>query len=82
MRFRLVPTDDRFFSLFNESAQNECPSSPGPPDSTIGPCLQQMFDEGPGPYADHGHYVNMPNRQYTSVSCGVYLTPAGKVWVH
>jgi hypothetical protein len=69
------------FGRCNESAQNECPNWPGPADAVVGPCLQQMFDEGPGGYADHGHYINMTNRQYKSVSCGFYVTPSGSVWV-
>jgi hypothetical protein len=69
------------FGRCNESAQNECPNWPGPPDAVVGPCLQQMFDEGPGNYADHGHYINMTNRQYRSVSCGFYVSASGSVWV-
>jgi len=69
------------FPQCGESAQNECPHWPGPPESVVAPCLQQMFDEGPGNYADHGHYINMTNRQYKSVSCGFYVTASGSVWV-
>ena len=60
-------------------AQNECPGWPSIP-ATIDGCLQQMWDEGPGPFATHGHYINMTNPMYTEVACGFYTTPGGQVW--
>jgi hypothetical protein len=69
------------FGRCNEGAQNECPGWRGPPDSMVGPCLQMMFDEGPGPGAAHGHYTNMVNPQYTGVACGFHVTADGRVWL-
>ena len=47
------------FGRCQEGAQNECPGWPGSPDQVIDRCLEQMFAEGPGPFAGHGHYLNM-----------------------
>jgi hypothetical protein len=64
------------FGSCGESAQNECPGWPGPPDQMIGSCLQMMWDEGPGAdYQKHGHYINMSNPSYTKVACGFYVIP-------
>ena len=40
-----------------------------------------MFDEGPGPGSAHGHYTNMTNAKYGSVTCGFFVTSSGKVWM-
>jgi hypothetical protein len=59
------------------SAQNECPGWPSIP-ATIGGCLQQMWDEGPGDFygpPPHGHYINMSTHTY--VACGFYEGPSG-----
>ena len=69
------------FGQCGEWAQNECPSWRGPPDAMVGPCLQMMFDEGPGPGTAHGHYTNMTNAKYGAVACGFYMTGDGKVWM-
>ncbi len=62
-------------------AQNECPNWPGPAASMVSGCLQSMFDEGPGtPYSAHGHFINMTNRDYHSMTCGFY-EQGGKVWL-
>jgi hypothetical protein len=69
------------FGRCNEGAQNECPGWRGPADSMVGPCLQMMFDEGPGSGPAHGHYTNMVNRQYTGVACGFFVLADGNVWM-
>jgi uncharacterized protein YkwD len=65
--------------LPKKPAQNECPgyNSNG---HVISTCLQQMWDEGPGDFPDHGHYNNMTNPAYSLVACGVYETDSNKVW--
>jgi len=69
------------FGQCNEWAQNECPGWPGEPETMIAPCLQMMWDEGPGDdFNKHGHYINMSSTKYTKVACGYWITPAGKVW--
>lgn len=40
-----------------------------------------MFDEGPGAGSAHGHYNNMMNSKYASVSCGFYVTADGSIWL-
>ena len=68
------------FGKCSEFAQNECPNWPGPPDTLIKGCLKMMWDEGPGDFATHGHYVNMSSTKYTAVACGYYQTPGGSFW--
>ncbi|WP_437711595.1 CAP domain-containing protein [Sorangium sp. So ce448] len=69
------------FGLCKENAQNECPGWDGPPDSMIVPCLQLMWDEGPGEdFEKHGHYINMSSTRYTKVACGFHTFPDGSVW--
>ncbi len=69
------------FGQCGESAQNECPGWPGPPDQMIGSCLQMMWAEGPGqPFSAHGHYINMSSTSYSVVSCGFYQTASGSWW--
>jgi hypothetical protein len=69
------------FGSCGESAQNECPGWPGPPETMIEDCLQMMWDEGPGSdYSAHGHYINMSNTSYTKVSCGFSVKEDGSVW--
>lgn len=68
------------FGSCGESAQNECPGWPGPPQTLIVDCLKMMWAEGPGDFAAHGHYINMSSTSYTSVSCGFYQTPSGDWW--
>jgi hypothetical protein len=63
------------FPQCGESAQNECPGWPGPPEEMIGSCLQLMWDEGPG----GGHYENMSG-SYAEAACGFYVLPNGDVW--
>jgi hypothetical protein len=61
------------------SAQNECPG--WDQNGILGQCLQGMWDEGPGqPYAQHGHYINLSNPDYTRVACGEYVAPDGSTW--
>jgi uncharacterized protein YkwD len=69
------------FGKCGESAQNECPGWKGTPESTVDSCLQAMFDEGPGTGPAHGHYNNMMNPKYASVSCGFYVTSDGSIWL-
>lgn len=69
------------FGSCDENAQNECPGWGGPPDSMIVPCLQLMWDEGPGEdFSKHGHYINMSSTRYTKVACGFHTFPDGSVW--
>jgi hypothetical protein len=69
------------FGMCGESAQNECPGWPGPPDSSITQCLAMMWAEGPGTdFSTHGHYINMSSTQYTMVSCGFHSLPDGSYW--
>jgi hypothetical protein len=69
------------FGSCGEWAQNTCPGWPGTPEGIIGPCLQAMWDEGPGSdFSKHGHYINMSSTNYTRVACGFYVTPTGRVW--
>ncbi len=59
------------FGMCGESAQNECPGWPGPPESMITGCLELMWAEGPGEdFNLHGHYINMSSTQYTQVAQG------------
>jgi Cysteine-rich secretory protein family len=69
------------FGRCQESAQNECPGWPGPLDQVIDKCLAQMFAEGPGPFAGHGHYINMTDPKFRSVSCGFSTAPNGQIWL-
>ncbi len=69
------------FDKCGESAQDECPGWPGPPDTMIPQCLAQMWAEGPGSdFSTHGHYINMSSTSYTQVACGFYVLPDGSVW--
>ncbi|WP_437936331.1 CAP domain-containing protein [Sorangium sp. So ce341] len=69
------------FGACDERAQNECPGWNGPPESMIVPCLQVMWDEGPGEdFNKHGHYINMSSTAYTKVACGFHTFPDGSVW--
>lgn len=69
------------FGACAESAQNECPGWPGPPESMITGCLDMMWAEGPGePFEAHGHYINMSSTQYSKVACGFSTLPDGSVW--
>ncbi|WP_437588295.1 CAP domain-containing protein [Sorangium sp. So ce1000] len=69
------------FGSCDENAQNECPGWGGPPDEMIVPCLQLMWDEGPGEdFSTHGHYINMSNPRYTKVACGFHTFSDGSVW--
>jgi hypothetical protein len=56
-------------------AQNECPGY-GSVEDTLTKCLDMMWAEGPG----GGHYDNMMGDS-TDTACGIYTTPAGKVWL-
>ncbi len=68
------------FTKCGESAQNECPGWPGPPEMMIGGCLDLMWKEGPGAdFASHGHYINMSSTQYTKVACG-FAEVNGSIW--
>lgn len=68
------------FGTCKESAQDECPGWPNDPNKIVTGCLQDMWDEGPGDYADHGHYINMSSTKYKSVACGFFLTADKKLW--
>ena len=69
------------FGMCGESAQDECPGWPGPPDMMIGQCMAQMWAEGPGDdFATHGHFINMSSTAYTMVSCGFFTLADGSVW--
>lgn len=68
-------------------SQNECPGYSSN-NQVIGLCMQQMWDEGPPPtstctgdcYEEHGHFINMTDKDVKQVACGFYTTAAGKVW--
>ncbi|HZO13594.1 MAG TPA: hypothetical protein VFB62_10050 [Polyangiaceae bacterium] len=64
------------FPQCGESAQNECPGWPGPPESMIGSCLDLMWNEGPG----GGHHDNMASTSYSQAACGFYALANGDVW--
>ena len=69
------------FGSCGESAQDECPGWPGPPETMIGQCLAQMWAEGPGSdFSTHGHYINMSSTSYTMAACGFFVLPDGSVW--
>ncbi len=69
------------FGKCGEWAQNECPGWPGPPYQQLPGCLQMMWDEGPekNDGKQHGHYVNMTNKQYKRVACG-FSSATGSWW--
>lgn len=69
------------FGRCQEGAQNECPGWPGSVDQVVDKCLAQMFAEGPGPFAGHGHYLNMTAPGYTGVACGFATAADGKLWI-
>lgn len=56
-------------------AQNECPNY-GSVEDALTKCLDAMWAEGPG----GGHYDNMTGDS-TDTACGIYQTPAGKIWL-
>jgi hypothetical protein len=66
------------FPACGENAQNTCPNW-GSDAEVIGGCLQMMWDEGPGPFEQHGHYINMSSTGYSKVACGFSSSNAG-VW--
>jgi hypothetical protein len=69
------------FGSCGESAQNECPGWPAPPEGMIESCLAAMWAEGPGEdFQAHGHYINMSSTSYSRVACGFFTTGSGDVW--
>ncbi len=69
------------FGMCGESAQNECPNWPGPPEQAIPKCLAMMWAEGPGDFNQgHGHYLNMSSKSYGKVACGFSSKGAGTLW--
>lgn len=68
------------FGECGESAQNECPGWPAPPETSIQNCLAMMWGEGPGDFAHHGHYVNMSSTSYSTVACGFHVSADGSFW--
>jgi hypothetical protein len=64
------------FGQCGESAQNECPGWPGPPETMIPMCLAMMMGEGPG----GGHYDAIMSAKYTKVSCGFAAAGSGAIW--
>lgn len=69
------------FGQCRESAQNECPGWSGSLDVIVERCLAMMFAEGPGSGPEHGHYVNMTDRDYRGVACGIFSGSDGEVWM-
>jgi hypothetical protein len=67
------------FGSCGESGQNEAVgwslASQIPTDA-----LQAMWDEGPGDFSTHGHYLNLSSTAYHKVAVGIYVTPAKSVW--
>jgi hypothetical protein len=68
------------FGHCGESAQNECPGWSGAAEDMIVGCLQMMWDEGPGDFAQHGHYTTMASTSYTQVACGFHTGSDGSTW--
>jgi hypothetical protein len=64
------------FPSCGEMAQNECPATPGQPNSALPLCLRAMINAGPG----EPHHDTMLSTQYTKVACGVFATPGGATW--
>lgn len=60
-----------------QASQNECAALAGTPESAVAPCLQELFDQGPGTI----HHDQMIDPARTRVSCGFFVTTEGKVWV-
>jgi len=69
------------FGRCQESGQNECPRWSGSLDEVVDHCMNMMFAEGPGPFSGHGHYLNLTDTSFHSVSCGVSVTASGEVWI-
>ena len=69
------------FGQCRESAQNECPAWSGSLDVVVERCLAMMFAEGPGSGPEHGHYVNMTDREYRSAACGIFSGSDGEIWM-
>lgn len=68
------------FGRCTEQGQNVCPAWAGPADRMIAPCIQSMWNEGPGAdFAAHGHYLNLSSTRFTRVACGFYTAPSGQV---
>ncbi len=68
------------FGRCSEQGQNVCPAWPGPANQMITPCIQSMWNEGPGAdFAAHGHYLNLSSARFTRVACGFYTAPSGQV---
>ncbi|MBK9033175.1 MAG: hypothetical protein IPL61_18205 [Myxococcales bacterium] len=67
------------FGDCGENAQNTCPAWPSL-DAVVQGCLQAMWDEGPGPFNGHGHYINMSSTSYGMVACGFHQMPNGDIW--
>jgi hypothetical protein len=68
------------FGRCSEQGQNVCPAWPGPANQMIVPCIQSMWNEGPGAdFAAHGHYLNLASARFTRVACGFYTAPSGQV---
>ena len=67
------------FGMCGEMAQNTCPdwttdTTLAAESKTLKSCILQMWNEGPGTdYSAHGHYINMTNKSYTKVGCGLHL---------
>ena len=69
------------FGRCGELAQNVCPAWSGTPEQMTGPCIQSMWNEGPGgDFATHGHYLNMTSTRFTRVACGYFTAPQGSTW--
>ena len=68
------------FGRCQEGSQNACPNWPGPPERMIDECLKMMWNEGPGEFPAHGHYMNMVSARSTAVACGVHTMPNGSLW--
>lgn len=69
------------FGRCDERAQNTCLRRRDL-DSIVGDCLQTMWDEGPGSFPEHGHYLNMASTQYSRVACGFFELEDGRVWAN
>jgi hypothetical protein len=69
------------FGSCGEYAQNVCPGWNDTQAAIVEPCVQDMWNEGPGPDDDaHGHYINMTSTAYSVVACGFVTLSDGSTW--
>lgn len=68
------------FGSCGELGQNLC-SGYNSIDQVLEVCFKIMWEEGPGvSFQDHGHYLNMANKNYSMVACGFFTDSQGNVY--